>query len=608
MGVNYTNMKISGRHVAQPIVKRFIFFTLMLFIFIASIPLMTTGVLQGHDTFFHLYRIEGLAEGLRGGSFPVYMQSTQINGYGYPVSIMYGDFFLYLPAILVYFGLSVTGAYKFFVIVVNTITFFSAFWFTRKATKSNFIGLVASALWGFSPYRLEDVYLRGSVGEYLALLFIPCIIYGLFVVLTARPKQAENGWAWLSIGVAGVVVSHVLSVMIILVIALPVIIIGIINKFWFTRVVLLVKSFSLSLLLSLFFIIPFIDFSRKANLAVLGIGTNSLRLFAYESSVDPIQLLTIFSPMVGQNQFKSSGLSNEMPYSIGWAILLMMSIWFFYRIVDTKHITILEIAILVSIFIGIFFMAPGPFNFWKKDFGFFLNHIIGILAEIQFPWRFLGPVSCLIIVLGIVALFYIKQNNLKLFPNNVVYYIGFSIIALALLEGGVALTSYSENALQVRDFSTNNEQYRGKGVMGGEYLPLHTDQTELFATNRPIAQGDVAIHNFSRDGSRFHVTVTSGSKGGDVIVPLLNYPYYHATGLKHNYGIINGDNNLIKLNIPENTSDSIEISFHPPYYWCVSTVASLLTFVYFLYRLLYLRKRIIHFPYYDIGSAESCLG
>lgn len=88
-------------------------FVLTVITVISSIPLLSRTLLWGADLEFHLFRIEGIAQGLRDGQFPVLMQTVQVGGYGYPVSVMYGDALLYIPALLHLMGLSTAMAYSF---------------------------------------------------------------------------------------------------------------------------------------------------------------------------------------------------------------------------------------------------------------------------------------------------------------------------------------------------------------------------------------------------------------------------------------------------------------------------------------------------------------
>ena len=74
--------------------------------------LMNGGGCQGADWRFHLSRIEGIAQGLRDGQFPVRIYSQAKDGYGYAPSLFYGELFLYFPAVLRLLGMSVQGAYR----------------------------------------------------------------------------------------------------------------------------------------------------------------------------------------------------------------------------------------------------------------------------------------------------------------------------------------------------------------------------------------------------------------------------------------------------------------------------------------------------------------
>ena len=74
--------------------------------------LMNSGGAQGADWRFHLSRIEGIAQALREGQFPVRVYSQAKDGYGYAPSLFYGELFLYFPAVLRLLGMSVQGAYR----------------------------------------------------------------------------------------------------------------------------------------------------------------------------------------------------------------------------------------------------------------------------------------------------------------------------------------------------------------------------------------------------------------------------------------------------------------------------------------------------------------
>ena len=66
----------------------------------ASLPFLLDYITWGLDLNFHLTRIEGIKDALLAGQFPVRLQEPWYEGAGYPVSVMYGDLFLYFPAVL----------------------------------------------------------------------------------------------------------------------------------------------------------------------------------------------------------------------------------------------------------------------------------------------------------------------------------------------------------------------------------------------------------------------------------------------------------------------------------------------------------------------------
>ena len=151
--------------------RRLVVLAICFTVVIASIPIFTSHILRvyPHDLVFHLYRIDGIAQGLREGQLPVRIQSTQISGLGYPVSVCYGDLFLYFPALLRLLGLSMRASYALFIVVVNAFCAIVTYVTCKRMFRSYSVALMGCVLWTLSPYRLLiDVWLRAAVSLWRA--------------------------------------------------------------------------------------------------------------------------------------------------------------------------------------------------------------------------------------------------------------------------------------------------------------------------------------------------------------------------------------------------------------------------------------------------------
>ena len=127
-------------------------------------PLLYIYQKAGHDLLFHLYRIEGIKNALLDGQFSVRVPYSWLNGYGYAVSIFYGDSFLYFPAVLRIIGFTVQGAYKAYVLVINIATILVSYYCFDKIIKDRKIAFAGCTVYSLAPYRLLCTYLRFSVG------------------------------------------------------------------------------------------------------------------------------------------------------------------------------------------------------------------------------------------------------------------------------------------------------------------------------------------------------------------------------------------------------------------------------------------------------------
>lgn len=158
-------------------------------------------LVRGHDIRFHLMRIEALKDGLLSGAFPVKIQPTWLNGNGYPVSILYPDLFLYIPALLRLLGLSLQTVYKIYIMLINGVTIGFSYWSFRRMSGRRALGLLGSFIYTLSIYRLTNIYTRAAVGEYTAMAFLPLVLYAMWRIYKEEDLQKNlisiTGYYWL---------------------------------------------------------------------------------------------------------------------------------------------------------------------------------------------------------------------------------------------------------------------------------------------------------------------------------------------------------------------------------------------------------------------------
>ena len=173
----------------------------------SCMPLLWGGVFDGHDMLFHLNRIEGIASGLRCGQFPVRIHASTLLGYGYAASEFYPELVLYIPAILRNMGVSLCASVRVFEAGINLLAALSCYVSAKAIFDSRRAAVGASVLYTLCVYRLVNLYTRATLGESLAMIFFPLIIWSLYEVL----RRDDGKWPLLALGMTGVCMSHLLS-------------------------------------------------------------------------------------------------------------------------------------------------------------------------------------------------------------------------------------------------------------------------------------------------------------------------------------------------------------------------------------------------------------
>ncbi len=220
-----------------------------------SYPVFNNYLVWQHDSLFHIYRIENIAEGLRNFQFPIRIHSLANNGYGFPTSMLYPELFLYIPAILRLLGTSTIFTFKLLTIFINILSAFSMYLAVKNISKSTTSGILGAIIYASANYRLETIFTRGAIGESLALAFFPIAIWGLYEVLSGDKKK----WYILLIGITGILQSHIISILFLSIICIIFGIYYIKEIFKQKRYIQLLLTFIILVLLNIWFIVPFIE-------------------------------------------------------------------------------------------------------------------------------------------------------------------------------------------------------------------------------------------------------------------------------------------------------------------------------------------------------------
>ena len=531
-------------------------------IIMASLPLLAHGIL-GHDLEFHLLRIDGLANELKRGVFPVRMQSLWMEGYGYPVSILYGDLLLYFPAMLRLLGFSVSTSYQIFMFFMNTLTTLIAFACFRRMFGSKKIGALTAFAYVTASYRLMDIYIRAAVGEVCAITFLPLIalaIYNIYMEDISDWKRYRKNALILAAGVSGLLETHVLSCeMAVFILSVFCVVMWkkTFRKNTFCVFLLAVVE---TILLNLFFLLPFLDYYLTVPLKVTdamkeevmhiqGEGAYFVQYFAFNQNPPGVSYQNVCDRMVMTPGF----------------LLIAAFVGAIFLFVNHRGNRKIAISFAFSVFS--LWVASNLFP-WNRVAD--SSKIGNLLAQVQFPWRYIGlAIIFLTVLLGFEAIAYLKQN-----AERASWVLTALTIASICFSFGF-LSRYCDYTYTNLPLNTCDLYLYDVEV--GEYLPPeYYEGFNLY----PETDSAAEVKILSRDGTRMKVYCETGAFETNVVLPVFRYKYYRITD-EDGKTIQQSDYSTKKLSflLPANYSGTISVQFDPPWYWHVAELVSAISLV-----------------------------
>lgn len=170
-------------------------------------PLLGRGYFPMHDD-TQVARVVEMGRALRQGQFPVRWVSDLGYGYGYPLFNFYGPLPYYAGGVLYAFGVDSVAATKWMFAIGILLSGITMYCLLEPVF--GLLGAVAgSMLFLYAPYHAVEVYVRGSVGEYWAIAFVPMVVRGMWLVL--KEKCYTLGMVLGSLGLSAVILSHAIT-------------------------------------------------------------------------------------------------------------------------------------------------------------------------------------------------------------------------------------------------------------------------------------------------------------------------------------------------------------------------------------------------------------
>lgn len=540
----------------------------------ASLPLFMDGIsfMPVQDLNFHLNRIEAIAYELGNGTFPVKLSSYWNFGYGYPSSIYYGDILLYFPAVLRLSGFTIEMSYKIFVVFINMGTTAISYVCFKRIWNDKDIALLTCLAYMTAGYRIVNIYVRAAVGEFSAMMFLPIIamsIYKIYKDDCADWKNYRKNAFWLIVGMSGVIGTHVLTTEMVL-FALLLICVVLLRK-TFRKSTLGVFGLSIlgTLLLSSYYIVPFLDYTLHESVSVIQDTADRLQIQSRGAYIG--QYFDFFQSIYG---WASKDINNRMQLTPGPVLMGALFFVFYFKFRNNKNKEIQ----FFTVFSGLMLFLAS--NLFPWDFLSSNSKIFNSLAVIQVPWRYITLAVIFLTMLMGCMLKILITEDFELYKKIFALVVGICIFMSCFY-----LHSYED---------------RAQMVYFGEAAELDTESDTLYlpsGTDRNLFDNNVSSEDMNkvkityRKGAYMELDCEAGSSEGTVTLPVLNYKGYHVTDeFGTEYEIFDGANNTIQFMLPAGFSGKVFVDFIEPWFWRIGEVVSLLTFLLLITYSVYQKK------------------
>lgn len=359
--------------------------------FLSLIPLLDLfhpGLPKTHDGQDHVARIANFYQSLSEGNLIPRWAANLNWGYGHPILMFLYPLPSYLASFFHLFGFNFVDAVK-LVFGLAFVTSGLAMYLWVREFLGEKAAFLAGVFYMFAPYRFVDLYVRGAIGEHVAFIFPPLILYFLL-----KLSKKYSSWFIMggSLSLAGLILSHnAISLMF-----LPLVFAYALYLFWE------VKEKKYFILNALYLILFSFSLSAFFWFPAFFEGKYTLRDIVTKDNLTGFENFSrlIWSPW----NYGGTGAFTVQLGILQWLMVILAPflIWKFWRKKD--KIWLFLLFLFLNFWLAIFLVLPWSSHFYQTT---------PILQKFQFAWRFLSlAIFPPAVFLG--ALIYLLPNKFKL--------------------------------------------------------------------------------------------------------------------------------------------------------------------------------------------------
>jgi len=460
-----------------------VIFGLIIIVLLAIFPLidlLNPGLPVTHDGTDHVARIANFYHSLSEGNIVPRWAEFLNWGYGHPILMFLYPFSSYSASFFHLIGFSYVDSLKIIFALGYIASGITMYLWMREQFDEK-IGIASAALYLYAPYRFVDLYVRGAIGEHMAFIFPPLVLF--FILRFYNAKKVFDQYLFLagtSVSFSLLLLSHnAISLMIIPVIGFYVL--WNFNRVRNVRKMTLAFLFlALGFMLAGFFIIPaFIE--GKYTLRDIVIGEEYATRF-------------VENPTAFIYGAWSYGITGQFTVQLGLmhlvGLILLPIVYLKKKLDRDKKL------LIGGIFVFFVFSL-----FIQLSVSDFLYDIFTVFKKFQFPWRFLSLSLFALAVISPLFLLLLKRNHAR---------IALVVLLLGLL---VSTNSY----WKAKEYKVISDDFYEKVYYGttdtGESAPIWSVrfmEREPADHLEPIS-GEAIVQEVHRTSTRhsYKITVTS---------------------------------------------------------------------------------------------------